>query len=140
MLCKDVMWSGPVTLAPEETALSAIRKMANADVGSLAVVDDGGRYLGIVTERSLCRQVIAEELDPKITRVALVIERKMPVVDPDDPVSVALKRMDEANTRWLAVVAGGKVIGMIGARDIRRAARRDDASEIHALTDAALLH
>ncbi|WP_373047670.1 cyclic nucleotide-binding/CBS domain-containing protein [Vulgatibacter sp.] len=140
MQCRDVMWSSPVTLAPEDTAHVAVRKITQADVGALPVVDDDGRYLGMVSERALVRQVMAEGLDPKLTRVGLIIDRRMPQVDPDDPVSVALKRMDEARTRWVAVVQDRKVIGLIGTRDIRQRARSEDASDLHVVTDAALLH
>lgn len=140
MRCRDVMWSGPVTLAPEESVFSAVRKITSADVGALPVVDEDGRYLGLVSERAIVRQVIAEGLDPKLTRVALIIDRRVPVVDPDDPISVALKRMDEARSRWVAVVQERKVVGLCGTRDIRRAARSTDVHELHALTDAALLH
>jgi CBS domain-containing protein len=103
-------------------------------------VDEQGRYIGMVTERGLVRQVMAEGLDPRLTRVALIIDRRLPQVDPDDPVSVALKRMDEARTRWVAVVQDRKVIGLIGTRDIRQRARSEDAADLHAITDAALLH
>jgi CBS domain-containing protein len=140
MRCRDVMWNSPVTLAPEETAQSAVRKITSADVGALPVIDENGRYLGMVSERALVRQVMAEGLDPKLTRVALIIDRRMPQVEPDDPVSVALKRMDEARTRWVAVVQDRRVIGLIGTRDIRQRARSEDAQDLHAITDAALLH
>lgn len=140
MRCRDVMWTSPVTLAPDESARSAVRKITSADVGALPVVDDDGRYLGMVTERALVRQVMAEGLDPELTRVGLIIDRRLPQVDPDDPVSVALKRMDEGRTRWAAVVDNDKVVGLVGTRDIRAQARNSDSNELHALTDAALLH
>lgn len=140
MRCRDVMWTSPVTLSPEETAQSAVRKITSADVGALPVVDDDGRYLGMVTERALVRQVMAEGLDPKLTRVGLIIDRRLPQVEPDDPVAVALKRMDEGRTRWAAVVENGKVVGLVGTRDIRQQARSSDSEELHALTDAALVH
>ncbi len=140
MRCRDVMWNSPVTLAPEDSVQSAVRKITSADVGALPVVDDDGRYLGMVTERGLVRQVMAEGLDPKLTRVGLIIDRRLPQVEPDDPVSVALKRMDEARTRWVAVVQDRRVIGLIGTRDIRQRARSEDAQDLHAITDAALLH
>lgn len=140
MRCNDVMWSDPVTLVPEEAAQSAVRKLTSADVGALPVVDEKGQYIGMVTERSIVRQVVAEGLDPKLTRVSLITDRRLPVVDPDDPVAVALKRMDEARTRWVSVVKGRRVVGLIGTRDIRRAARSEDSQDLQAITDAALLH
>ena len=140
MRCRDVMWSAPATLTPEDVAQTAVRKITSADVGALPVIDDDGRYLGMVSERSLVRQVLAEGLDPKLTRVGLIIDRRLPVVEPEDPVSIALKRMDESRSRWVAVVQDEKVVGLIGTRDIRAAARDSDAHDLHALTDAALLH
>src|SRR5690606_27986277 len=138
MKCKDVMWESPVTLSPEETVQAAVRKLTHADVSALPVVDERGRYLGMVTERALVREVMAEGLDPKLTRVTLILDRRVPVCEPDDPVAVALKRMDEARTRWIAVLRGGRVIGLIGARDIRRAAGKEDIEQFHALREAAL--
>jgi len=140
MKCKDVMWESPATLAPEESAQAAVRKLSHADVSALPVVDENGRYLGMVTERALVRQVMAEGLDPKLTRVTLILDRRVPVCDPDDPVAIALKRMDEARTRWIAVLSGDRVVGLIGARDIRRAAGKGDIEQFQALSDAALVH
>ncbi|AKU89633.1 cyclic nucleotide-binding/CBS domain-containing protein [Vulgatibacter incomptus] len=140
MRCRDVMWKGPITLAPEETAQDAVRKLKSADVAAIPVTDETGRYLGMVTERGLVRDVMAEGLDPKLTRVTLILDRGVPSCEPDDPVAVALKRMDEARSRWIAVLESDRVVGLIGTRDIRQAAREVDAHELHALTDAALLH
>ena len=140
MKCRDVMWESPATLSPEESARTAVRKLSDADVSALPVVDEKGRYLGMVTERALVRQVMAEGLDPKLTRVTLILDRRVPVCDPDDPVAIALKRMDEARTRWIAVLQGTRVVGLIGSRDIRRAARAADSEQFGALTEAALFH
>ncbi len=140
MRCRDVMWASPITLAPEESAQAAVRKIKSADVSALPVVDESGRYLGLVTERALVRDVMAEGLDPKLTRVTLILDRRVPSCEPDDPVGVALKRMDEARTRWIAVLDKDRVAGLIGTRDIRQATRAEDVHDIHALTEAALRH
>lgn len=140
MRCREVMWSSPATLAPEESAQDAVRKLSDADVSALPVVDEEGRYIGMVTERALVREVMAEGLDPALTTVALVLDRRVPSCDPDDPVAVALKRMDEARTRWIAILQGRRVVGLIGARDIRRAASAEDTKDFGALTEAALFH
>lgn len=140
MKCREVMWESPATLSPEETAQAAVRKLSDADVSALPVVDESGRYLGMVTERALVRQVMAEGLDPKLTRVTLILDRRVPSCDPDDPVAVALKRMDEARTRWIAVLQGEQVVGLIGARDIRRAAGKGDIESFQAVSEAALFH
>lgn len=140
MRCRDVMWESPATLSPDETAQDAVRKLSDADVSALPVADEEGRYLGMVTERALIREVMAVGLDPSLIRVGLILDRRVPSCDPDDPVAIALKRMDEARTRWIAVLQGTRVVGLIGSRDIRRAARAEDSEQFGALTEAALFH
>src|SRR5690606_35958830 len=138
--CREVIWENPPAVSPEETAHTAVRKLSHAVVSALPVVDESGRYQGIVTERALVRHVMSECIEPRLTRVVRIRVRLIPVCDPDDPVAIALKRMDEARTRWIAVLTGERVVGLIGARDIRRAANKGDIESLHAISDAALVH
>lgn len=140
MKCRDVMRSGDPVLAPGETVADAVQQLMGQNVGALPIVGEGGRFLGMLTERAIVRKVVAEELDPTVTVVSLVVDHELPVCEPDDPAAVALKRMDEMNVRWLAVVENEKLLGVIGARDIRAAVRSDDAHELHAVTEEAILH
>ena len=140
MLCSDVMWQEVPALKPEDPVRLAVKRLIDENVAALPVVDEEGAFVGMVSERTLVRRVLGEDLDPDLVLVGLVVDRRVPTCEPDDPAAVALKRMDEANQRWIAVVREGRFLGVIGAREIRAAARTEDASGLHALTDAALRH
>jgi CBS domain-containing protein len=140
MLCGDVMWQEVPALKPEDTVRLAVRRLIEENVAALPVVDETGAFVGMVSERTLVRRVLAEDLDPDLAIVGLVVDRRVPTCEPEDPAAVALKRMDEANQRWIPVVREGRLLGVIGVRDIRSAARSEDANGLHSLTDAALRH
>jgi CBS domain-containing protein len=140
MICSEVMWADPPTLSPEESARTAVDRLIEHNVAALPVVEEDGTYLGLISERTLVRRVLGEDLDPALTLCSLIADRRTPSCDPEDPVAVALRRMDEGNYRWLPVVAGGKLVGMINSRDVRARAGRDDVDQMQSLSDAALRH
>lgn len=140
MKCRDVMRSGDPVLNPAQTVVDAVKVLLDQNVGALPIVGEGGRFLGMLTERAIVRKVVAEELDPAVTVVSLVVDHELPVCDPDDPAAVALKRMDEMNVRWLAVVEKDRLLGVVGARDIRAAIRTEEAQDFQVVTEEAILH
>lgn len=140
MIIGEVMWGDPPTLSPEETARTAVDRLMEHNVAALPVVEDDGTYIGLVSERTLVRRVLGEDLDPSLTLCSLIADRRAPSCDPEDPVAVALRRMDEGNYRWLPVVSGGRLVGMVNSRDVRARAGRDDVDRMASLSDAALRH
>jgi CBS domain-containing protein len=52
---KDIMIGDPVTVTPATPTLEAIELMRRHKVGSLPVVEEGNRLVGIITERDLIR-------------------------------------------------------------------------------------
>lgn len=140
MRCSDIMRAEFVALAPEDTVRKAARKLAEQDVSALPVVGEGGYYLGMVTERTLVRKVIMEGLDPDVTLVSLIADQQVPSCDPEDPVAVAVKRMDEGAWRWLPVVQEGRLVGEVGAREIARAVGTEETHGLHAVTEREIVH
>jgi CBS domain-containing protein len=52
---KDIMIGDPVTVTPSTPTLEAIELMRRHKIGSLPVVEEGNRLVGIITERDLIR-------------------------------------------------------------------------------------
>ena len=112
----DVMRSRLVAVAPDATGRAAIRRMAEADVGSV-VVCDASRLVGIFTERDVLR-LAGEGVDLDATRVADVMTRDVATVTPDTGLLAAARLMGERRIRHLPVVEGENVLGVVGIRDI----------------------
>ena len=53
---KDFKYRVTISVGPNETVQAAVNKMAEHDKGSLAVCDDEGKLVGIITERDIVRK------------------------------------------------------------------------------------
>ena len=105
-----------VQLAPEATVREAARQMAGRRVGA-ALVSEGGRLVGIFTERDLLNRVVARDLDPAKTTLAEVMTRDPATVQPSQRAVDALHLMHDGGFRHLPVVERGRVRGIVSLRD-----------------------
>lgn len=116
MAASDVMRVRVVTVEPHESARLAVLRMLEEGVGSVAVAD-GGRLVGIFTERDVLR--LAGEGTPlDDVRVADVMTTEVTTVSADVSVTDAAALMGERRIRHLPVVEDGRLLGMIGIRDV----------------------
>lgn len=112
----DVMSTRLVHVEPGATALEAIRRMAEAGVGSVAVCD-GTRLVGIFTERDVLR-LAGEAAALEAVPVSEAMTRDVITVSADADLVSAARLMGERRIRHLPVVEGENLLGMIGIRDV----------------------
>ena len=118
----EVMTRDVVTVSPGASVREAARLMAERNVGALPVVGEGGRLVGILSERDIVRRVVAAGRDPDSTRVSEVMTPDPVTVRPDYTLADALRVMAQLNVRHLPVVdEGGRLVGIISVRDIEYA-------------------
>ena len=114
---RDLIGSQTILTASAETSVSeAAGLMKRTNVGAIMVVE-GGRLVGIFTERDALFRVIAEAREPHATRIAEVMTRNPQTIDPDKPLGHALHMMYEGGFRHVPVVENGRPLGMVSARD-----------------------
>jgi CBS domain-containing protein len=89
-------------------------------VGSL-IVDDGSRYIGIVTDSDLSRKAVAKGLDPNTTTVTACMSKALVTIEEDELVSEAMSLMKKQGIRHLPVTADGTIIGVLSTADLLRA-------------------
>jgi CBS domain-containing protein len=102
---------------PSDKVRQVARKMAERNVGAIAVLD-GGTLVGVFSERDLMARVVAAGLDPDGTRVSDVMTKQLVVAEAHDGIDDALEKMYDAKCRHLPVVRGGKLVGMLSMRDL----------------------
>ncbi len=99
----------------------AARTMRRFHVGSLIVLEPGDRgpeVAGIVTDRDLVLQGLAEGADPKETRVEKVMSPVVASVPEDAELQEAIERMRAAGVRRLLVTkATGEPAGIVSLDD-----------------------
>ncbi len=100
-----------------ENVLDVVRRMVHAGVGAVPVLRDG-QLAGIFSERDLMRKVVAEERDPRATRVAEVMSSDVLVVAPDESLDRCMLLMKEHGIRHLPICSGDRLVGVVSLRDI----------------------
>ena len=106
----------PLTAPAKTTVGEAARLMKQSRVGAVMVVE-GGKLVGIFTERDALFNVIANGLDAQTTRLAEVMTRDPRTIHPDRPLGDALQLMHVSGFRHVPVVENGRPVGMVSARD-----------------------
>ncbi len=120
---REVMTPNPVTMPPTATVKEAVATMADRDIGSVLVVDEDGRLVGIVSERDVIRRVLAQDRSLEDTRLADIMTPNPVSVDPEATVEEALRAMARLRVRHLPVVdkETGRLVGIVSIRDIEAA-------------------
>ncbi|MEB3774791.1 MAG: CBS domain-containing protein [Desulfurococcales archaeon] len=122
-----------IVMREDDTVSAAIEKMSRENVGSVVIVDDSMKPIGIFTERDLLMRVCARGLDPSGTRLRDVMTRNPLTIRENETVRKALDMMIHFGFRHLPVVdPEGRLVGVISIRDLSRAlASEVDVEELH---------
>jgi len=96
--------------------------MREAHVGDLVVVEQrGGRRVpvGMLTDRDLVVEVLAEKVDPESVRVGDVMSTDVITVRADNGLDFALGEMERRGLRRLPVVdSDGTLVGIVSIDDV----------------------
>jgi CBS domain-containing protein len=114
---ESLMKRDPVGVEAAASVADAARLMNQARVGAVLVLE-GGRLVGIFSERDLLTRVVAEGRDPAATKVSEVATRPVATAAAGASLRQCAETLREQGVRHLPVVdAGGKPIGILSARD-----------------------
>ncbi len=115
------------TARPIDRLDHAATLMRDRDCGSVVIVDEGGRAIGIVTDRDVCLTALRTEQPLFILAVQAAMHGRLFTCRDDDPVAVAEETMALHQVRRLPVVdAAGRLVGMLSLDDIAREACREE--------------
>ncbi|HET8580196.1 MAG TPA: CBS domain-containing protein [Nitrospiraceae bacterium] len=104
----------------DATIKEAGRLLQKWKVGSL-LVDDGLRYIGIITDTDLSRKAVARGLDPLTTTVKTCMSKPVVTIEDNEPITAAISLMKQKAIRHLAVTEDGTIIGILSVSDLLRA-------------------
>ncbi len=121
MPASEIMITDVKTVTIDATIDMAAKEMANANIGSLIVID-GEELLGILTERDILKKVVAHNLLPSEVGVEDVMAFPLISIRPDLPISMIIEKMAKLNIRRMPIVERGELLGIICSRDLFREA------------------
>lgn len=107
-----------VYTAPETSVQSAAETMAQHNIGSILVMENGEDLVGIFSERDLLNRVTAEGRDPASTAIRDVMTEDVIVVSGETSRREALHIMQEQHIRHLPIADDEKLYGIVSLRDL----------------------
>jgi CBS domain-containing protein len=119
-LVSDYMSHDVRSIHKEATIKQAGQLLQKHKIGSL-IVDDGSRYIGIITESDLTRRAVAKGLDPNSTSIASCMSRSLVTIEEDESLAEARSLMKKHGIRHLPVTADATIIGVLSVSDLLRA-------------------
>lgn len=134
-LVKDLIQSRPqhpVSVSADETVLRALQVMAEANIGAV-LVTEGGKVLGIFTERDYARKGELAGRKAAETPIREVMTSPILTVSPETTVDECLALMQKHHFRHLPVVSGDRVVGILSIRDVMEVVLKERESLITGL-------
>jgi CBS domain-containing protein len=109
-----------LSVEPGGRATDAVGTMAKENLGSLVVMDQG-RMVGLLTFHELLRAMASRSGALGEVKVSEIMQRDPVTAEPDMEVNDLRRTMLESGARYLPVVDGGKLLGVISFRDVAKA-------------------
>jgi CBS domain-containing protein len=121
MKIKHVMTKDPTCCVPSDTAQRAASLMRDEQAGVVPVIENeqSQKIVGVLTDRDLCMNVVAEGRDPGTTRVEDCMTSTVVSCSSQDAVEKATELMRENQIRRIPVVdEQRRLVGIVSMADI----------------------
>jgi CBS domain-containing protein len=120
------MVPAPGHLAADQTAQAAGELLERPEVRAVYVTDDG-RLVGIVTRKTLVREVVAAGRDPRSTTLGAIAEAPDHAIRPEVPLDEAFRFLEEGDLERVPVVDDdGRLIGVLSRSVLQRRLAEDE--------------
>jgi CBS domain-containing protein len=104
-------------IQPDAKVIEALELMAQKDIGALLVMD-GGRVVGIMSERDYARKVILHGKSSQDIAVRDIMTSGVVTVDPSKTIEDCMSLMTQRRIRHLPVCEGDKLVGLVSIGDL----------------------
>lgn len=118
MKISDIMTTNVATLEPQATVMDAAKVMQAHNIGSIPVCNKDHQLLGIVTDRDIIVRNIANDGDPRTTKLDALMTKQVVWAEPDMDINQAIQLMIQTKIRRLPVVKNMKLVGIIALGDL----------------------
>jgi CBS domain-containing protein len=122
---RDAMIPDPQTLEATVSAQEAGEHLVSPDVRAVYVCDDG-RFVGVVTRKTLVREIVAAGLPPAETEVGAIAEPAHWTLDPELPLDDAFRLIEEHDAERVPVLEDGRLVGVVSRSVLQRRLAEDE--------------
>jgi CBS domain-containing protein len=122
---RDAMVPEPGTLDASASAQEAGERLSDPAVRAV-LVSEGGRLIGVVTRKTLVREVVATGRDPKTTPLREIAEPPLFTLDASMNLDEAFQILEEQDLERVPVVEDGRLVGIISRTVLQRRLAEDE--------------
>jgi CBS domain-containing protein len=122
---RDAMVPDPVTLDAGDSARDAGERLSDPDIRAV-LVTNGGALKGIVTRKTLVREVVAAGRDPSGTLLGDIAEPPIYTLDANLDLEDAFHELEERDLERVPVVEDGRLVGILSRAVVQRRLAEDE--------------
>jgi CBS domain-containing protein len=122
---RDAMVTEPLSLDGSATAQEAGEAMVRPEVRAVFVLDHG-RLLGVITRKTLVREVVAAGRDPRTIQLHEIAEEPVAVIESDMLLTEAFGVLEERDLERVPVVDNGTLVGVLARGIVQRRLAEDE--------------
>jgi len=125
------VWS----VSPDTLLYTTLQLMEDKGAGALAVLNEKGALIGMVSERDYARKVILEGRSSRENTTGDIMTNELYVVKPETTVDECIALMTEKRVRHLPVLDRGKLVGLVSIGDVVKAIITEQRIDIKFLSE-----
>jgi CBS domain-containing protein len=128
---RDAMVPEPTTLGVDASAQEAGRCFAeNDDVRAVFVVEPDGTLVGVLTRKTLVREVVAAGRAPREVRLREIAEPPLYTLDALLSLDAGFHQLEEHDLERVPVVEAGRLVGVLSRAVVQRRLAEDEPPEL----------
>ena len=127
-VARDAMVPEPFALDVSATASEAGEVLSRDAVRAVLVTEDG-RLVGVVTRKTLVREVVASGRNPAETTLGAIAEQPNATIDSAMPLDEAFDFLEQQDYERVPVVEDGKLVGVLSRSAIQRRLADEDVRQ-----------
>jgi CBS domain-containing protein len=129
-LVRDAMVPAPTMLAAGESAQAGGRDLENPEIRAVFVCEDDGTLIGVITRKTLVREVVATGLDPKTVVLRDIAEPPFFTLEASLLLDDAFHTLEERDLERVPVVEDGRLVGVLSRAVVQRRLAEDEPRQL----------
>jgi CBS domain-containing protein len=125
-LVRDAMVPEPTMLVADENAQAGGRCLENPDIRAVFVCEPDGTLLGVITRKTLVREVVAAGLHPNDVILRNIAEPPFFTLEASLSLDDAFRMLEERDLERVPVVEEGRLVGVLSRAVVQRRLAEDE--------------
>jgi CBS domain-containing protein len=127
---REAMVPEPTMLPATASAVEAGQCLENEDVRAVFVVEEDGALVGVLTRKTLVREVVAAGRDPREVQLREIAEPPLYTLDASLSLDDGFHQLEEHDLERVPVVEGTRLVGVLSRAVVQRRLAEDEPPEL----------